>query len=190
MIPIEVKRIIEVVEKDRRKRTGEIKKANRLEVEKIMGKGKEESRSLRKKILEGYERRGEMLERKGLADIEIKRREELKGLKSEMVRTLKGEAVKRLRGDNYEKFLTGFLERGIREIGKGELVVFVNKMDLGYVKNFLRKKGIKGRAKAIKTNGGCMIKSGKMTANYLIESLLERKESEIDKVINDMFFKG
>ncbi|NIO22478.1 MAG: hypothetical protein GTN38_00440 [Candidatus Aenigmarchaeota archaeon] len=190
MIPTEVKRIIEVVERDRGRKVGEIRKANVLEVKKILKSGEEECKSLKEKILEDYKRRAEVLRRKGLADIEIKRRETLKGLKSEMVKNLKEEVVREIRKNNYEKFLTGFLERGIKEIGKGDLKVFVNTGDIDCVKNFLRRKGVKGEVKGIKTSGGCMVKSGKITANYLIESLLERKGKEMDKVINDMFFKG
>ncbi|NIO21528.1 MAG: hypothetical protein GTN76_12500 [Candidatus Aenigmarchaeota archaeon] len=190
MIPTEVKRIIEVVEKDRSQKIGEIRKANMLEVKKILKEGEEECKSLREKVLKDYERRAEVMKRKGFADIEIKRRETLKDLKSEMAKTLKEEVVKGIRKDNYEKFLIGFLDRGIKEIGKGDLEVFVSKIDVDCVKNFLRRKGVKGNVKSIKTSGGCMVKSGKMTANYLIESLLERKEKEMDKVINDMFFKG
>jgi len=190
MIPIEVKRIIEVVERNRRKRVNEIRKASMLEVKKMMGKGKGESESLRKKILEDYERRVEMLRRKGLADIEMRRREELKGIKSDMVKTLKEGAVSRVRGNNYENFLKRFLEKGIKEMGRENLEVFVNKNDVDFVKDFLGKKGMKGKVKDVKTNGGCMVKSGKMTANYLIESLLERKKGETDKIVNEMFFKG
>jgi len=189
-MPAEVKRIIEVVEKDRSKRVGGIRKANMLEVKKMLKGGEDECKSLREKVLKDYERGAEVMRRKGFADMEIKRRETLKDLKSEMVKTLKEEVVKGIRKDNYKKFLTGFLERGIKEIGKGSLEVFVNKNDTGYAKNFLKRKGIKGKVKNIKTSGGCMVKSGKMTANYLIESLLERKEKEMDRVISDIFFKG
>lgn len=190
MIPIEVKRIIEVVERGRRKRVGEIRKASMLEVKKMLKRGEEECKSLRENILKGYERQADALKRKGLANIEIKKREKLKDLKSEMVKTLKEEAANRIRKDNYEKILTRFLKRGIKEIGKEDLEVFVKKDDATYVKNFLKREGVEGKVKNIKTGGGCMVKSGKMTANYLIESLLERKERGMDRVINEIFFKG
>jgi vacuolar-type H+-ATPase subunit E/Vma4 len=190
MIPIEVKRIIEVVEKDSRKKAGEIRKANILEVKKILREGKDEYKKLRARILEDYGRRAEALKRKGLADIEIKKRESLKDVKSDMVKTLKEDVVKTVREEDYERFLAGLLERGIREMGKRKLEVFVDRRDVVYAKNFLRKKRVEGKVKTIKTSGGCMIKSGKMTANYLIESIMERKEREMDKIINDMFFRG
>jgi vacuolar-type H+-ATPase subunit E/Vma4 len=190
MIPIEVKRMVEVIEKDSKKRLGEIKKASSLEVKKILKEGKEECKKLRESVLEDYARQAEALKRKGLADIEIKRRESLKEVKSDMVKALKEDVVKMVRKEGYENFLAGLLERGIREMGKEDLELFANRNDIDSVKNFLRRKGVKGKVKNIKTIGGCMVKSGKMTANYLVESIMDRKEREIDKIINDMFFKG
>ena len=190
MIPVEVKRIIEAVENDRRKKVSEIKKAGNLEVKKKMKEAGVESEKLRKNILGDYEKRAEVLKRKGFADIEIKKRESLKDVKAEMVKILKEEVLNRMKKDKYEKFLVGFIERGVKEIGKENLEVFVNKDDVGIAKKFLRRNGLKGRVKTIKTHGGCMIKSGKMTANYLTESVMEREGREIDKIINEMFFKG
>jgi vacuolar-type H+-ATPase subunit E/Vma4 len=190
MIPVEVKRIIEVLEKDSKKKVVEIRKANSLEVKKILKEGGKECEKLRERILEDYGRQAEALKRKGLADIEIKKRESLKEVKSDMVKILKGDVVEMTRKENYEKFLAGLLERGIKEIGRRKLEVCVNRNDVVYVKNFLRRKGVEGKVKNIKTVGGCMVKSGKMTANYLIESIMDRKEREIDRVINDVFFRS
>lgn len=190
MIPIEVKRMLEVIERDGKKKLSDIRKSTNQEVKNILKEGEEECKKIKKRILEDCRRRAKMLKRKGAADIEIKRRELLKKVKSDMVKTLKDDAVKMIRKRGYEKFLTVLLERGIKEIGKKGLKVYINKNDVPYVKKFLRRKGIKGEVKSIKTSGGCMLSSGKITANYLIESLMERKEREIDKVVNNIFFKG
>ncbi len=188
MIPIEVRRIIEVIEKDRRKRVAEIRRANRNEIKRILKEGEKKCEDVKRNILAEYERRAEALRRKGFAEIEMKRRERLKHIKSEMVEILKKEAVERIKERGYEKFLAKSLEKGIEEMGGG-VEVFVRKEDVGFVEDFLRKKGVRGKIKTIKTEGGCMIKSGKITVNYLIESILERKEVEINKVINEIFFK-
>jgi|GEM_PF-1742234 len=190
MIPEEVKRIIEVVEIDRKKRVGDIRNANRLEVRNILREGKEECKALRERILDEYEKRAEVSKRKWSADIEIKKREELKAVKSDMVRALKEDVLRSFREGDYRGFLRGFLERGIREVGRTELEVFVGKNDVEDAKMFLKGFGVKGDVKTLKTLGGCMIKSGKMTSNYLIESIMDRKEREMDKIINEVFLKG
>jgi len=189
MIPVEVRRIIEVIEKDRRKEVAEIRRIGRAEIKRILREGKEKCRHIREEILKEYERRAETLRNKGLAEIEMKRRERLREVKSEMAEIIKKEAVKRIKGKGYEKFLMKLLERGIKEMGK-DVEIFVRKEDAGFVENFLRKKGVRGKIRTIRTEGGCMIKSGKMIANYLIESILERKDMKIDRVINETFFKG
>ena len=190
MIPTEVKRIIEVIERDRKKKVNKIRREGKQNANKILEDARRECVSLRMKILEDYRKRSDFLRKKGFANIEIKRRETLKKIKAELARELKEESMKRVREYNYEKLLNNFLWRGIKELGGKRVEIFVNRHDMNFAKKFLKGKEFEGKVKAINTAGGCMIKSGRLTANYLMESLAERKEREIEKNINEIFFKG
>jgi len=188
MLPVEVRRIIKAIEEEREKRVKEIIEDGRKEVEKIRNEFKYKQRVLREKIIENYVTKAEELRRKEIAEIEIVNREKIMDFKSSIVETVKKDALKRMTGKAYDEFLFNSIKKGVKDIGKNEVEIYVRKSDMEKARGYLKKLGIKAKFNAVKTTGGCMIKSGKLGSNYLIDSIMQRKENAINKKLNDILF--
>jgi vacuolar-type H+-ATPase subunit E/Vma4 len=132
--------------------------------------------------------RAELIKNKNLADVEIERRKRIIEFKAGITGGLEAAAVKRLKKNYYEKFFGMLLEKGIVEIGSENLEVVVSKEDAELAKKLLKKMRIKAKIKTMHIMGGCLVRSGRVAANYSIESILKRKKGQIEKKINEMFF--
>ncbi len=190
MIPEEVLRILEFIERDSRKKTKEILRTAKHESKKIRSNFEEISNKERSRLIKEYERKADQIKSSALSEAEIKNKSRIKELKSSTVDEIKRDAISRITGKGYDKLFFSLMDRSVQEIGKKNLEVFIRKEDLGLAESYSKKTGITISISPIKTSGGVMIKSGKTISNNLLDSIMERKTEKIDYELNGIFFSG
>lgn len=188
MIPLEVKRMVEVIERKKKKEISEILKEARSNSKGIIEESKRKGKKIRKGILDEYKKKAESASRKNIAEAELGKRAEMKELKSEIINMIKKKAIDVSLGPGYDDLLEGLFEKAVKYMGKEDLEVFVRKKDVPLVKKIARERNISISVKGIDAAGGLVVRSGKMTSNNLLDFIMERKANDIDTELNKILF--
>ncbi len=190
MIPLEVKRMVEAIERKREEELSEILNEAKSNSKRIIGESKGETENIRKKILAEYEKRAESVRGKNIAEVELGKRAEMKVLKSEIINRIKERAIDASLGPGYDGLFEDLFEKALKDMGNGDLQVLVRKKDVPLVKRLARERKVRVSVREIEATGGLVVISGKRTSNHLLDDIVERKANEIDTELNKILFSG
>jgi vacuolar-type H+-ATPase subunit E/Vma4 len=190
MLPAEVKRMIEAIERKRDKEVDGIISQAREDSKKILDTGKDEGKRIMESIYGNYRLQAEGMRNRQIAEAELKNRIRIRRMKSEVTESVKRKAVERALKEGYGDLFSVLFRNALSEIGGGDLQAFVRPEDVPLAKEAAEKNGVNIEVKEIETLGGVMLRSGRMTSNHLIEFLVERRGNEIDSELNKILFSG
>lgn len=186
MIPVRAKKIIRNILDSGKRESERIEKEGKERSDEIISNAKKRAEEEKKSIIADHGKKIEDYRRRKLSEAKIGANNLITAAKSDMTDEIIDISIKNIPKKEYEDFLLSSVRKGIRTINSGGIKILASAKDINFLKGKFPDKKIE--YEKIKTRGGCIVKSGKLSYNALFDDIISAKKDDIEMLISKRIF--